>query len=84
MLIGHIEGATRKLGRPRGWNEARHGKLATLPIRDEVVNGVNEMVSAWIPTPDEIARIEAGAPIYLRITGRQHPPVLLSVGDPPA
>lgn len=84
MMIGHIEGATRELGKPRDWDDARDGKCLTLPIRDELVAGMPQMVSAWVPTPDEIARIAAGAPIYLRVVGSAHPPVLLLVGEPPA
>lgn len=83
MLIGHIEGATRELGKPASWDDARDGKCLTLPIRDEVDGGVAQMVSAWMPTPDEIARIVAGAPIYLRVVGTAHPPVLLMVGETP-
>jgi hypothetical protein len=39
------------------------------------------MVTAWSPTPDELERINAGAPIYLRIIGNRHPPVMLEVGN---
>lgn len=38
-------------------------------------------VSAWEPTPDEIALIAAGAPIYLWVWGTGHPPVMLTVGE---
>jgi hypothetical protein len=86
MIIGNIEGATRRLGRPRRWTwvQSARDRIATLPVRDEVVDGVPKMVSAWMPTPDEIARIVAGAPVYLSVIGRRHPPVRLSVGEPPA
>ena len=60
MIVGRIDGATRELGKPAGWNDARDGKCLTLPVRDECVGGVHQMVSAWVPTPDEIARIAAG------------------------
>lgn len=42
------------------------------------------MVSAWQPTPDELARLNAGASVHLRVIGTQHPPVMLEVGQPPA
>jgi hypothetical protein len=41
------------------------------------------MVTAWLPTPEEIAKIVAGAPVHLRVLGEVHPPVMLDVGDPP-
>jgi hypothetical protein len=81
VLIGHIQGATRVLGRQQGY--------FGLPLRDEVVacsvngSGTPVMVTAWEPTPDEIAKIVAGAKIYLKVVGTAHPPVMLEVGDPP-
>jgi hypothetical protein len=81
MLIGRVAGATRVLGQRQGY--------LGLPIRDELINcTVNgpqtpAMVTAWEPTPEEIARIVAGAPIHLRILGTTHPPVMLDVGDVP-
>jgi hypothetical protein len=81
MIIERITGCTRVLGRVQGYRG--------LPIRDEKfdcpVNGpnTNSMVTAWSPTPDELARINAGARIYLRIIGNQHPPVILEVGAVP-
>ena len=77
MHIVSIEGATRAVG-------ARQGYLG-LPIRDEVMNcSVNGpdtpvMVTAWQPTPDELARLVAGGSIQLRVLGIIHPPVILEV-----
>jgi hypothetical protein len=49
-----------------------------------VINdGLFSMTSAWLPTPEEIERITAGAPILLRIISINHPPVMLEVGEPP-
>lgn len=81
MQIGRVEGATRVVGKQQG--------CMGLPIRDEMINcSVNGpetpvMVTAWMPTPDEIERINAGAPIHLRLLGTAHPPVLLEVGSAP-
>jgi len=47
------------------------------------VDGVPQMVSSWQPTPAEAAAIAAGAPIYLTVLGQGHPPVMLTVGNPP-
>lgn len=81
MIIGRIEGATRVIGKSQGY--------LGLPLRDEVINctvnggGTPAMVTAWHPTPAEIAMIAAGAPIHLRILGTQHPPVMVEVGPVP-
>jgi hypothetical protein len=83
MIIKHIEGATRVLGKSQGY--------LGLPVRDEVreftVGGETvkapAMVTAWEPTPDELERINAGATIYLRVLGTAHPPVMLEVGEVP-
>ena len=40
------------------------------------------MTTAWIPTPEEIAAILAGAPIHVRIIGTAHPPIMVTTGDP--
>ncbi len=81
MLIGMIEGVTRIIGKSQGY--------FGLPLRDEVMNctvngdGTPAMVSAWQPTPDELARLNAGASVHLRVIGTQHPPVMLEVGPSP-
>lgn len=75
MLIARIEGATRVLGKSQGY--------LGLPVRDESVEGVPCMVTAWEPSPDEIARLVVGAPVYLRVLGSSHPPVAMEVGTVP-
>lgn len=80
MISGRIEGATRTLGKSQGY--------LGLTIRDELQNTTTDgpetptMVSAWFPTPAEMAALAAGAPIYLHVVGRAHPPVGLTVGEP--
>ncbi|KJZ31642.1 hypothetical protein TW83_07720 [Paracoccus sp. S4493] len=82
MLIGTIEGVTRVIGKSQGY--------LGLPLRDEVMNctvngeGTPAMVTAWQPTPEELARLNAGASVHLRVLGTVHPPVMVGVGDPPA
>jgi hypothetical protein len=41
------------------------------------------MTSAWFPTEAEIARLRAGAPVYLTVVGEIHPPVAIAVGPAP-
>jgi hypothetical protein len=81
MQIGRIEGCTRVIGKSQGY--------LGLPLRDELMNcTVNgdrtpAMVTAWLPTPDELAALNAGAAIHLRVLGTLHPPVMVTVGKPP-
>jgi hypothetical protein len=81
MQIGRIEGATREIGKSQGYEG--------LPVRDVVLNcsvngeGTPAMETAWIPTPAELARLNKGASIVLRILGTGHPPVMIEVGNVP-
>jgi hypothetical protein len=81
MILRLIEGATRILGRSQGY--------LGLPLRDELINcsvdgpGTPSMVTAWEPTPAELALLNAGAPVLLRVLGTGHPPVMLTVGEAP-
>lgn len=82
MIPKRIEGSTRYLGAPQGWTpEQDGGECVHLAIRDEA-NPAPVMVSAWEPTPDELRRLNSGALIYLTVAGVQHPPVMLTVGEP--
>ena len=72
MQIGMIEGATRVIGKAQGY--------IGLPLRDEVINcsvggeGTPAMVTAWHPTPDELAALNRGSAVHVRIIGQGHPP----------
>ena len=82
MIIGRIAGATRELGRPKDWDNERDGECGTLAILDwQPTEGQSAMTSAWFPTPNEVARINAGEPVYLTIWGSAHPPVMLTVKE---
>lgn len=69
MLIGAIEGANVIL---RGDGNAV-GDLPAVRTED------GRFVSAWLPTPAELAALNAGAPVYLSIWGNNHPPVYVGV-----
>jgi hypothetical protein len=72
MLIARILGFTRELGKSQGFRG--------LPIRDEKLeDGSPVMVSAWEPTPQELAILNAGGKVMLSVIGTAHPPVLLHV-----
>ena len=81
MQIGHIEGTTRVCGKSQGF--------LGLPLRDgvricSVAGGqVPTMTSAWFPTPDELAALNAGAAIHVEIDGVMPSPMMVSVGPEP-
>lgn len=81
MIIKMVEGATRIIGKTQGF--------IGLPLRDEPINcsvggpGTPSMVTAWEPTADELARLNAGAHVMLRVLGQMHPPVMITVGEEP-
>jgi hypothetical protein len=81
MQIGRIKDATRVIGKSQGY--------MGLPLRDEIVDckvngaGTPSMVTAWHPTPKELAALNAGAPVHVRILGVGHPPIMVEVGEIP-
>lgn len=75
MIPNAIEGTTRRLGKSQGY--------IGLCIRDVMHPQGPAMVSSWQPTPAEVERIAAGAPILLMILGTAHPPVILEAGEIP-
>lgn len=81
MQIGHIENATRVIGKGQGYKG--------LPVRDDLVfcpiNGPDTpiMITAWLPTPKELEALNAGAAVHVRILGNIHPPILVEVGPIP-
>ena len=82
MKIVETEGATRWLGASQGY--------LPLPLRDVVINDdvtgpeTPAMESAWIPSPEDLRGMVAGAPLILRVLGTRHPPVMIEVADPPS
>jgi len=69
-------------------NATRHNVGASqgyigIDIRDEVAEGTPMMAITLRPTAEELARLNAGDPIVLRILGQHWPPVMLTVGDAP-
>lgn len=80
MTPVRIEGTTRYLGAPQGWEPERDGPCTHLAIADVVAdNGLPLMISAWEPTPAELAARNAGAKVHLQIVGAGHPPVCVWV-----
>ena len=79
MIPARISGCTRVLGAPPGWTPEISDDCRGLPIRDEMNGDLPCMVSAWEPTPAELAAINDGATIKLRVVGSGHPPVMVYV-----
>lgn len=82
MLFGRIDGATRTIGEAQGYQG--------LAIRDDIVNcevngpSTAMMTTAWVPTPQELEALNAGASIHVMILGTAHPPIMVGVGPTPA
>lgn len=80
MMVGRIDGATRLLGKSQGF--------FVLPVRDEVIDErvvgpTPSMVTAWEPTPEELAALNKGARVHVRLLGDMHPPIMVDVGPVP-
>lgn len=81
MESGPIAGATRNLSEPVDWDEKKSGSCGDLLIRDIKMWGGNVMASAWVPSKEELKKLNAGASVILYVMGRVHPPVSVQVSD---
>ena len=59
-------------------------ECSALPItRIEYTDGTPAVASYWLPTTEELARLNAGKAVALVVLGRTHPPIFVGVdGDP--
>jgi hypothetical protein len=80
MIPRRIRNATITFAAPPDWSESKHGKCLGLAVR--ITPGVGHFESAWEPTPEELAALNEGGSVILRVVGGQ-PPVALYV-EPPA
>lgn len=76
MIPRRIANATHNLGAPKDWDQSKQGNCVQLWVRAIPATGFCE--SAWEPTPDELATLNAGGSVVLRVVGGQ-PPVALYV-----
>lgn len=84
MLPQRIEGALDSpIGKPADWNADKAGECLALHVREQMIGDYRFMVSAWEPSPGELAALVCGAPVHLGISAKQHPVVQLGVGDVP-
>lgn len=72
-----LTNATRRLGAPVNWDHSKDGICHTLDVCD--LGGY--MISAWVPSENELKRLNEGKPIFLEIQGTRHPVVSLKVSD---
>lgn len=82
MKPDKMEDATRTLGAPADWDPARDGQCGVLEIRDQKIDRINRMYSAWVLSDAERAAIAAGGRVILTVLGDVHPPVSLIVEAP--
>ena len=83
MIISRVRDMTRSLGAPKDWNPNDTGPCYGLPVRIEPHGKMNSFVSAWEPTPAELAALNRGAKVMLRVVGDSHPPVMIYVDQEP-
>lgn len=80
MQIGRIEGAVAVIGRAQGYN--------ALPIKGELVHDLATgkeapaFTTAWLPTPEELVALNAGAAVHVQLLYSQ-PPITVTVGPIP-
>lgn len=67
--------ANMRLGPPRGWTDDECGSL-------EVHDTGEAFISRWEFSEEDRWRISLGAPVWLKVTGRGHPPVSLQTESP--
>lgn len=76
MLVARIDGAQAVIGKEQGYQG--------LPVRVSDVDGDRCLVTAWEPTPAELARLNAGAKIHVSLLFCiKHPPIFVEVGPQP-
>ncbi|MBM2293752.1 hypothetical protein JQX09_17625 [Sulfitobacter pseudonitzschiae] len=81
MMIMRIPGFTAIYGKCQGFL-GLPAKVET--VTDSVMGEVPSIVTAWQPDPTELAALNAGASIHVRLVGIDRPfPMMVSVGEPP-
>lgn len=80
MNPSDFDHSNKKYVKPEGWTDEQCSGL-------DVFQGVNDdghplIISCWKPTPEEIADIVAGKPVWLGILTAVQPPVYLTTSNP--
>lgn len=83
MIPHHFIGQSRVLEAPKGWDHEANGECVGLPVRIERYGDTVACSSAWKPTPEQLAVLNAGGAVYATAFGGQ-PPLMLDVLAPEA
>jgi len=78
MEAQKIRDSNLTLGKPENWDDTK-ANCTALPVRAIVVDGLHVIESAWRPTEDEMAELNAGGFVILRVFGQGMIPVQLYV-----
>lgn len=80
MISKRIKGARYNLGAPPNWDSSQDGDCGHLWVRVSK-HGPGNLLweSAWEPTPEELALLNAGGSVVLSVVGLGQPPVALYV-----
>lgn len=76
MTPAVIANWTKVFGKPKDWDEEKLGRCVDLHVRIKPEQRTCE--SAWRPSAEELAALNAGGVVVLSVVGGQ-PPVMLSV-----
>lgn len=76
MQPAKIDGYTDVFRKPGDMSDEECGSLH---VKRGCFNGLDTLQSAWVPSPEELQKLNAGQPVILTIIGSGHPPVMLEV-----
>lgn len=76
-----IPGANTTYHAPAGWDSEKNGECSPLHVALNPEQGT--IMSAWKPSPEELAALNNGSAVILVIHGTTQPPVALVVTQDP-
>ena len=82
MFPGTIRGHNFTYNAPAGVDNCQDLRVRVDHYRINANTPVRVINSAWFPTPEELAALNAGEPVVLSIYGSDHPVVSMSVQTP--
>lgn len=66
------------LGAPKGWDQSQL-PCGAIPITRTDCHGHEMVCTYWMPTAEELAKLNEGQPVVLAVMGTTMPPVGLTV-----
>lgn len=83
MIIGIPDNHNVVAGRSQGYlGLPMRVQKHNTSLKDGRVFESDCMITKWIPTKEELARLAMGEAIYIRMLGSVPPPMMVGVGDP--